>query len=368
MSYPLPPISQIPSHIVALEDYESLARQQLGEQAWAYFSGGAADEVTLSENRSSFDQIKLLPRILRDLRGGSTSTQVLGQKLDFPVMLAPIAYHQLASPQGELATVLGASAMKAGMIVSTRATVELEQIAQAAQCPLWFQLYMQPDREFTKGLVQRIEAAGYQALVVTVDAPINGIRNRLQRSEFKMPPHIQTVNLRGMKPPDMRPREAGENVAFGSHMDYAPTWQDVEWLLSLTKLPVFIKGVLSPADAQLAIEQGFSGIIVSNHGGRTLDTLPPTIQVLPQIAEVVQGRVPILLDGGVRRGTDVLKAIALGASAVLIGRPYIYGLAVAGATGVAHVLNILRAEFEVAMALTGCATVDQLDRSVIWKA
>ncbi len=368
MSFPLPPLTQIPPDVVALTDYEPLARQHLGEHAWAYYSGGAADEVTLRENRTAFDELKLLPRVLRDMRGGSTRTTLLGQTLEFPVLLAPIAYHRMAHDDGELATVLGASAMKTGVIVSTRASVMIEDIAAAAQTHLWFQLYMQPDREFTKTLVRRAENAGYQALVLTVDAPLTGIRNRLQRSGYRMRAGVEAVNLRGMAQPDLTPRMAGENVAFGSPLlDEAPTWQDAEWLLSFTKLPVLIKGILSPEDAEMAVQRGFAGIIVSNHGGRVLDTTPPAIAVLPQIVRQVAGRVPVLMDGGVRRGTDVLKAVALGATAVLVGRPYLFALSVAGAVGVAHVLNILRAEFEVAMGLTGCATVDQIQKSVIWQ-
>lgn len=367
MSFPLPPLTQIPPDVVALTDYEPLARQQLGEHAWAYYSGGAADEISLRENRTAFDELKLVPRVLRDLKGGSTRTTLLGQMLEFPVLLAPIAYHRMAHDDGELATVLGASAMKAGMIVSTRASVMIEDIAAAAETHLWFQLYVQPDREFTKALVRRAENAGYQALVLTVDAPLTGIRNRLQRSGYKMRDGVEAVNLRGMAQPDLRPKMAGENVAFGALLDDAPTWEDAEWLLSFTKLPVIIKGILSPEDAEMAIERGFAGIIVSNHGGRVLDTTPAPIAVLPEIVERVAGRVPVLMDGGVRRGTDVLKAIALGATAVLVGRPYLFALSVAGAVGVAHVLNMLRAEFEVAMGLTGCRTVGDIQRSVIWR-
>lgn len=367
MSFPLPPLTQIPPDVVALTDYEPLARQHLGEHAWAYYSGGAADEISLRENRTAFDDLKLVPRVLRDMKGGSTRTTLLGQTLEFPVLLAPIAYHRMAHDDGELATVLGASAMKAGMIVSTRASVMIEDIAAAAETHLWFQLYVQPDREFTRALVRRAENAGYQALVLTVDAPLTGIRNRLQRSGYRMRDGVEAVNLRGMQQPDLRPKMAGENVAFGTLLDDAPTWQDAEWLLSFTKLPVLIKGILSPEDAEMAVERGFAGIIVSNHGGRVLDTTPAPIEVLPEIVERVAGRVPVLLDGGVRRGTDVLKAVALGAAAVLVGRPYLFALSVAGAVGVAHVLNILRAEFEVAMGLTGCRTVAEIQRSVIWR-
>ncbi|MDB6136682.1 MAG: glcD3 [Verrucomicrobiales bacterium] len=356
MTFPLPPLTSIPPEIAALTDYEPLARKHLGEQAWAYFAGGAADEITLTGNRSSFDGIRIVPRVLQDLRGGHTQVNLLGRTFAFPILVAPIAYHRMAHRDGEMATVLGASAMQAGMVVSTRASVPLEDLARNAVAPLWFQLYIQPDRGFTEALVHRAEDAGYEALVLTVDAPLNGIRNRMQRAGFRMPEGVEAVNLRGMAPPDLRPRTAGESVAFGPLLDGAPTWHDIAWLRSKTKLPVILKGILSPDDAALALKHGCAGIVVSNHGGRTLDTLPPAIEMLPEIADRVAGSMPILLDGGIRRGTDVFKAIALGAQAVLVGRPCIFGLAVAGAVGVAHVLNILRAEFEVAMALAGCAT------------
>ncbi|MES2709120.1 MAG: alpha-hydroxy acid oxidase [Verrucomicrobiota bacterium] len=365
MTFPLPPLTSIPPEMVALTDYEPLARKHLGEQAWAYFAGGAADEVTLRENRSAFDRLRLIPRVLNDLRGGHSKVTLFGREFPFPILVAPIAYHRMAHTDGEMATVLGASAMKAGMVVSTRASVPLEDIARAAETPLWFQLYIQPDRPFTEALVRRAEAAGYGALVLTVDAPLNGIRNRLQRSGFRMPAGVEAVNLRGMGGPDLRPRQAGESVAFGPLLDGAPTWRDLDWLLSVTRLPVILKGILSPDDATLAMEHGCAGIVVSNHGGRTLDTLPPTIEVLPEIADRIGGCIPILLDGGIRRGTDVFKAIALGADAVMVGRPCLFGLAVAGAVGVAHVLNILRAEFEVAMGLAGCATVDKIQRASV---
>lgn len=365
MPFPLPPLTRIPTEIVAVEDYEPLAREHLGEQAWAYFSGGAADEITLRENRSAFDRIRVVPRVLNDLRGGHSRVTLLGREFAFPILIAPVAYHRMAHQDGELATVLGAGAMRTGMVVSTRASVPLEDIARAAASPLWFQLYIQPDRLFTEKLVRRAEDAGFEALVLTVDAPLNGIRNRLQRAQFQMPPDVEAVNLRGMAGPDMRPRQAGESVAFGPLLDSAPTWKDIAWLQSITRLPVILKGILSPDDAALAVEHGCAGIVVSNHGGRTLDTLPPTIEVLPEIAERVNGRIPVLLDGGIRRGTDVFKAIALGADAVLVGRPCIFGLSVAGAVGVAHVLNILRAEFEVTMGLCGCAAVDRITRACV---
>jgi 4-hydroxymandelate oxidase len=265
-----------------------------------------------------------------------------------------------------LATVLAASAMQAGMVVSTQASASLEDIARQARVPLWFQLYILPDRDFTAALVRRAEAAGYRALVVTVDAPVNGVRNREQRAGFVLPPEAEAVNLRGLAPPPAMGGAAGAPVLLGTPLlASAPSWKDIAWLRSLTRLPVLVKGVMTADDAGRAVSEGVDGIIVSNHGGRVLDTLPATIDVLPEIAAAVEGRVPVLMDGGIRRGTDVLKALALGASAVLIGRPYVYGLAAAGAVGVSHVLHILRAELEVAMTLTGCRDLRAIGPSLI---
>ncbi len=365
---PLPKLQQIPAEIAAVADYEPLARERMAPGAWAYLAGGAADELTLADNLSAFQRVRLLNRVLDALGSGHTRLQLCGLDLDYPILLAPVAFQKLAHPDGELATVLGASAMGASMVVSTQASVSLEAIAAAAQTPLWFQLYIQPDREFTRELVQRAEAAGYRALVVTVDAPVNGMRNREQRAGFALPEGVEAVNLRGMRnlPPSVA--QPGASPLFGSPLlAHAPTWQDLEWLQSLTRLPVLVKGVMSARDATRAVEQGVAGIVVSNHGGRTLDTLPATLDVLPAMAQAVAGRVPLVLDGGIRRGTDVLKALALGASAVMIGRPYVHGLATAGATGVAHVLHLLRTELEVAMALTGCPTLADIDASLIWR-
>lgn len=357
---PLPPLSSIPPRVVSLDDYEVLARERVEESAWAYLSGGAADERTLQENRAAFDRLKLSPRILRDLSGANTRLELLGRTYAHPVFIAPTAFHRLFHSDGEHATVLGASAMEACLTVSTSAGIPLEVIAQSATVPPWFQLYVQADRGFTAELVKRVEAAGYAALVVTVDAPLHGLRNREQRAGFRLPPGIEAVNLRGMK--SLAPAEG----VFGTPLlESAPTWKDLAWLRSLTSLPVILKGVLAPEDARLAVTEGFSGIVVSNHGGRTLDTVPTAIEVLPGIAEVVAGQLPILLDGGIRRGTDILKALALGASAVMVGRPVLHGLAAAGATGVAHVLKILRTELEIGMALTGRPTLASIDRAVI---
>jgi len=369
MHCPLPKLQQIPASIAAVADYEAFARERMSEQAWAYMAGGAADELTLRDNCAAFQRLQLRSRTLADLSGGHTRLELFGQRLEQPILLAPVAYHRLLHPDAELATVLAASAARAGMVVSTQASMALEDIARPAQTPLWFQLYVQPDRDFTRELVRRAEAAGYQALVLTVDAPVNGLRNREQRAGFALPEGVEAVNLRGMRGLPPSAGRIGEPALFGTPLlAAAPTWRDLAWLRSLTRLPLLVKGVMHEEDACRAVAEGVDGIIVSNHGGRTLDTQPATIEVLEAIARAVGGRVPLLLDGGIRRGTDVFKALALGASAVLVGRPYIFGLAAAGAPGVCHVLQLLRAELEVAMALTGCRTLADIGPGLLWRS
>lgn len=361
MPSPLPPLTSIPPDVVSLDDYEVLAYERMEASIWAYVSGGAADESTLRENRSAFDSIRISPRLFRDFSEANTRVHLAGRSYDHPIFLAPTASHHLFHPDGELATALGAAAMEAGMVVSTQASTSLEDIARAAKGPLWFQLYIQRDREFTADLVRRAEVAGYQALVVTADAPLSGLRNREQRAGFRMPPGVEAVNLRGMIP------TPPATQIFGSELiRSAPTWKDLAWLQSRTRLPIFVKGILNPEDAVIAAEQGVAGIVVSNHGGRTLDTLPPAIEALPRIAERLEKRVPLLVDGGIRRGTDVFKALALGASAVMIGRPYVHGLAAAGAIGVAHVLKILRTELEMTMVLAGTRALVEITPDALW--
>lgn len=368
MASPLPKLERIPASIASVADYEDFARDRVTEQAWAYLSGGAADELTLRENSAAFRHLMLRTRLLRDLSGGNTRLELFGRTYDSPIFLAPVAYQKLFHPDGELATVLAASAVRACMVVSTQASVSLEDIARHASAPLWFQLYVQPDRSFTVDLVRRAEAAGYQALVVTVDAPVSGPRNREQRASFALPPGVEAVNLRGMPPAMVQQADAGgDGLLGGPLLATAPTWRDLAWLKSLTALPLVIKGVMTAEDARIAVAEGIDGIVVSNHGGRTLDTQPATIDVLPEIVDAVGARVPILLDGGVRRGSDVFKALALGASAVMAGRAYVHGLAAAGPVGVAHVLRILRAELETTMALTGCPNLRAIGPSLIRK-
>ncbi len=358
----LPARHTIPPGLVTLADHEQHARTLLDDNAWAYFSGGAADEISLRANRSAWDNLPLWPRVLRPLAGGHTRVTLLGRTLAHPILLAPVAFQRLAHPDGELAMAYAAAALGAGVLLSTQASVSLESVAQAVlpdpvRGPLWFQLYLQPDRGFTQALVQRAEAAGYEALVLTVDAPTSGVRDRERHAGFRLPPGVGPVNLAGLQTLAPSALSPGQSALFDGLLHHAPTWDDIAWLQSITRLPVLLKGVLHPADARQAVSLGAAGLIVSNHGGRTLDTAPATATALPRVVQAVQGKVPVLVDGSIRRGTDVLKAMALGASAVLVGRPAVWGLANAGAAGVAHVLRLLRDELEVAMALTGCATL-----------
>ena len=372
-----PLLDGIPRDIVALTDYEAYARRRLNDNAWAYLDGAAADEITRGWNRAAFDQLALLPRVLADVAGGHCRTTLLGRQLPSPVMLAPVAWQKLFHPGGEQASAYAASALGAGMILSTLSSCGLEEVAAAArqggEGPRWFQLYLQPEPSLNAELVQRAEAAGYEAIVFTVDAPLHGIRNREQRVGFQLPPDIEAVLLRRPQRPDdaagaarrahsdsEKRRQRGPSIVFDDLMPHAPTWRDLEWLLATTRLPVIVKGVLHPDDAVRAVDLGASGIVVSNHGGRTLDTLPASLDALPAVVERLHGRVPVLLDGGIRRGSDIFKAIALGAAAVLIGRPYIHALAAAGPLGVAHVLRLLQDELEATMALCGVARLEQI--------
>ncbi len=363
----MPATFQIPAGTVAVYDYEQHARARMSAEAWAYMAGGSADELTAAQNSAAFTRLQLQGRVLADMRSAHTRLELFGIPMEFPILLAPIALHGLVHPDGERATVLGASAINAPVVISTAAGQTLESIATDAQCPLLFQLYIQHDRDFTRTLIERAEAAGYRALVLTVDAPVNGVRNSEQRAHFRLPPGLELVNLKDLPKRPSPQISPVQSPVFRGLLDGAPVWDDIAWLRSCTKLPIILKGITSPDDAAQAAAAGVAGIIVSNHGGRTLDTMPAAIDMLPRIVERVAGRTPVLMDGGIRRGTDILKALALGASAVLIGRPYIYGLGVGGAAGVAHVVNILRTELEIAMALTGCATLKQIGPQVLWR-
>ncbi|MET8851328.1 alpha-hydroxy acid oxidase [Amycolatopsis sp. NPDC004625] len=334
-----------------IAEFEAAARERLDPAHYDYFAGGAQDEITLRENETAYKRLRLLPRVLRGSDKRDLSLTLLGTPSSMPILIAPTAFHRLAHPDGELATARAAARAGTIMIVSMAATTAIEDIAAAApDLGLWFQLYLQPDLEFTEAIVRRAENAGVQAFVVTVDSPVLGRRERDDRNAFHdLPAGLAVENL----------RDIGENRSGGtaSHVRdivmSALNWDHIAWLRSRTKLPVLIKGVLHAEDARLAVHHGVAGIVVSNHGGRQLDTVAATIDVLPEIAAAVGGAVPVLLDGGIRRGTDVVKALALGADAVGVGRPVVWGLAAGGREGVTEVLELLREDFDQALALCG---------------
>jgi 4-hydroxymandelate oxidase len=350
-----------------LYDYERLAPGRMSEMAWEFISSGAADELTCRWNREAYQRIRLLPRHLVDVSKLDTRVRLFGVEMPHPVLMAPVAYQKLVHSDGELGTVKGAGAEGATMVLSSFSTISLEDVAAAATAPLWFQLYIQPDRGFTLDLVRRVEAAGYRALVVTVDTPVLGARYREHRVNFALPPGLVQANLAGLASATGRHHLPAGREIYSAVLDPALTWKDIDWLRAQTSLPIILKGIMNPDDAVKSAESGVAGLIVSNHGGRNLDTVPATIDALPAIVAKVGGRMPVLVDGGIRRGTDILKALAFGASAVLIGRPYVYGLSVGGAGGVAHVIQILRRELERAMALSGLPTISSINGSAIFR-
>ncbi|MGH7568874.1 MAG: alpha-hydroxy acid oxidase [Gemmatimonadales bacterium] len=354
---------------VNLAEYEALARQRMEPAAFDYYAGGAGDERTLAENRRAFDRAQLLPRCLVDVGRIDPGTRVLGEPVAFPVLLAPTAFNKLAHPDGELAAARAASGAGTIMVASTVSTYTLEEIAAAAAGPYWFQLYVYKDRVLTRDLVQRAAAAGYRALVLTVDSPRLGRRERDVRNRFTLPPGLSIKNFETVHGRLAQATGWGGDSDFATYVhnlfDASLTWDVVAWLNSLTPLPILLKGILAPEDARRAVEAGASGIIVSNHGGRQLDGVEPSLVALPRVAQAVGDSVEVLMDGGIRRGTDVLKALALGARAVLIGRAYLWGLAVAGEAGVRRVLALLRHELELAMALAGRPTIASVDRTLL---
>lgn len=351
---------------LTIDDYETLARERMERSAYDYYAGGAGEERTLAANRNAFDTIPLRPRVLIDVSAIDTRTTVLGQAIDLPVMLAPTAFNRLAHPDGEMAAARAAHAAGTIMIGSTLSTCALEDVSRAGGGPMWFQLYVYKDRGFTQELVARAEGCGYRALVLTVDTPLLGRRYRDVRNNFVLPEGITMKNFEAALTNAAR---WGVHSSFASYVhdlfDATLSWDAVAWLRAQTRLPLLVKGILTEEDASLAIDAGVDGVIVSNHGGRQLDGAPASIAALPEVVEAVAGRADMLMDGGVRRGTDVLKALALGARAVCIGRPYLWALAVAGEDGVRDVLGILRDELSLAMALSGRPTIGSIDRALV---
>lgn len=352
---------------VNLEEFEAVARAKLPAMAFDYYFGGAEDEHTLRENRAAWARYKLLYRVLVDVSTRDLATTVLGQRVSMPVLIAPTAFHGLAHPDAEIATARAAGAAGTVMCLSSLSNVAVEDVAKATSGPVWFQLYVYRDRGATEALVARVREAGCKALVLTVDAPLMGRRERDVRNGFHLLEGLQVRNLASMGYGEIPPVPGGSGLAgyVASLLDQGLSWKDVEWLRRISGLPVLLKGVVRVDDAKRAVDHGVAGIVVSNHGGRQLDTCVATVDALGPIADAVGDRLEVLVDGGVRRGTDVLKALALGAKAVLLGRPVLWGLAAGGEGGVTSMLELMRRELDLAMALAGCPAIRDVTRDLV---
>ena len=358
----LPPLTQIPASLQTIADYEIEVEKHLPEMVWHYLQGGAMDEISVRNNLAQFQNLHLIPRMLRDLTQGNTSCEILGQSFPHPIFVAPIGHQQQFHSEAEAATALAAEVLGSNMILSTFTNTDMRTF-KSEHPYKWFQLYWQGDRDKSLALLKLAEAQNFTAIVITVDSPHTGIRDRERRAFFHLPENMQHPHTPAHIPlPEL---QEGDHPVFNGLMKIAPTWDDIAWMVQQTDLPILLKGIVSPLDAQLAIQHGIQGLIVSNHGGRVLDTCIPPLKALQLIKKAVPHDFPLLYDGGIRRGSDVFKAIALGASAVLVGRPCIYGLATAGALGVAHVLKILKEEFEITMALMGTATLADIQPDMV---
>lgn len=357
MSVPLPPLQQIPPHLFTIADYQKQAQLHLNPQTWAYLEGGAMDEHSLNHNLESYRKIQLLPRHLTNLHQLDLSLNLFGQRYAHPIFLAPIAYQKLFHPHAEIATALAAEAMQANMILSNFSTTAMQEVAQTSQSPKWFQLYWQGSREKSLDLIQQAQQAGFLAIVITIDSAFSGIRDQERQSGFQLPAHLHAVHHNPL------PLETSDLQGL---MQLAAQWDDIAWLRQHIDLPILLKGIIHPLDAKQAIDLGVHGLILSNHGGRILDGVISPLEVLAKIRAMTSSNYPLILDSGIRRGTDIFKALALGASAVSVGRPYIYGLASAGALGIAHSLKILIEEFSTTMALMGTTKLDQINQDCIF--
>jgi 4-hydroxymandelate oxidase len=356
--------------LINLADFERAAEAALDPMAWHYFRAGAGDERTLRENRAAFERRRLLPRVLVDVERRSLATTVLGRPVGWPVLVAPMALHGLACPDCEAATARAAAAMDTVLCVSTLSNLSLEQVRAAApDARQWFQLYVQRDRGVTAELVSRAAAAGYEALVVTVDAPLLGRREGAVRQGLRLPPQLGFGNF----PHDVgaamlahrNAADSGLAAHFAVTSDPSVTWRDLGWLRGLSPLPLVLKGVLRADDARRAADEGAAAVVVSNHGGRQLDGAVASLDALPAVADAAGDRLEVLMDGGIRRGTDVLIALAMGARAVLLGRPVLWGLAVGGEAGAARVLGLLRDEVDLALALAGCTSPAEVGADLV---
>jgi isopentenyl diphosphate isomerase/L-lactate dehydrogenase-like FMN-dependent dehydrogenase len=356
----------IPPELLNVADYGRAAGEALTPDVFDYYDGGALDEVTLRENVASWQQLKLYYRVMAGVGPRDLSTTVLGRRVSMPVLVAPTAFHKLACPEGEVAAARAAGRAGTAFCLSSLSTTAMEEVFAAASSPKWFQLYIYKDRGLTRELIARAEAAGAEAIVLTVDAPGWGNRERDARNGFGLPPGLTVANVAPVGKGDF-PQVQGSGLAayVRTHFESALSFDDLDWLCATSELPVVVKGVCRGDDARRSAEQGAAAVIVSNHGGRQLDTAPSTCHALPHVIDQVAGACEVLVDGGIRRGSDVLKALAMGARAVLVGRPVLWGLAVNGEEGALSVLEILRRELEEAMLLCGYAEAGQIDRSIL---
>ncbi len=357
----------VPDAVVSIADLEPLARATLSDLTWNYVAGGAADEISLDWNDAAWRDLRLAPRVLTDVSAIDTSLTLLGRDLAHPILVAPTAAHGQYHPDAEAATRRGAEAADALAIMSTLGSTAVADLGAATDGPWWYQLYVQADRAFTASLVESAVDAGAEAFVLTVDTPLLGARDRDRRRgghtvDGMQPPALLGAPPSVVMPADPRPYQR----VYNPHLDPSLTWEALEWLVDLSPVPVLPKGVVRPDDAQRCVDSGAGGVIVSNHGARNLDTVVPTAEALPGVVHAVDGVVPVIVDGGIRRGTDVAKALILGADAVLVGRPAIWGLTVAGAEGVQWVIETLWTELAMAMGLLGAPTVDDLSADLVW--
>lgn len=358
---PLPPFTEIPAHLQSVLDYELQAQHHIAEPTWHYLQGGAMYEQSLQENQQQFKNIRLIPRHLKDLTQATTQLNLFGLDYPHPIFLAPVGHQALFHHQAEQATALAAQVMQSNLILSHLTNTHMADVNH--QNPYkWFQLYWQGDRAQSLNLIKTAEQHDYKAIVITVDAPHTGIRDRERKANFYLPTDL----VHPHSPPHKQDFSQQHSI-FQTLMRLAPVWEDIAWVVENTHLPVLLKGVLHPADAKKAVEYGVAGLVISNHGGRVLDGAIPPLIALQKIRSVVPEHYPLLIDGGIRRGSDIFKAIALGANAVLVGRPYIYGLATAGALGVAHVLKVLKEELEITMALMGTASINEINQDFIYR-
>jgi 4-hydroxymandelate oxidase len=355
-----------PESLISVSDYARAAATKLPAGVLGYYEGGALDEITLRENTAGWERLKLYYRVLAGVGERELGTTVLGQRIAMPICVAPTAFHKLACDEGEIATANAAKKAETLFILSSLSNTPMEKVFSGAGSPRWFQLYVYKDRGITRELVQRAEAAGAEAIVLTVDAPGLGTRERDVRNKFRLPDGLTVANLAPLGKGTM-PEVSGSGLAAYVHDNFKSDlgFDDLDWLCGCTRLPVVVKGVCRGDDARRAAEHGAKAVVVSNHGGRQLDTAPATCEVLPHVVEAVDNRCEVYVDGGVRRGSDVLKAIALGARAVLVGRPILWGLTVNGEKGATHILEILRRELDEAMLLCGYTKLRDIGRWVL---